>query len=208
MVYIIIGAILLFVLIIWIISGNSNDDYEHKQYDYEQREIKAAGIRGESICKNELEHVLHIDDVLISNVCLNANGKEAEIDNLIINKNGIFIVEVKNYNGEIYGDIDDYEWTKIKVSPGGNTFEKKVKNPIKQMKRQTYILSQYLKENGIRIWITPFAYFINGNSPVDDESVINDIDELDTIIHQSHERVYDDKVISKAVRLLSDKLYT
>lgn len=72
------------------------------------------------------------------------------------------------------------------------------------MKRQTYLLSQYLKENGIRMWITPFAYFINGNSPVEDESIINDISELDEIIHQPQGKIYDDKVISKAVYILSN----
>ncbi len=56
-----------------------------------------------------------------------------------------------------------------KVSPGGNVFTKEVKNPIRQMKRQTYLLSRYLKENGIWIWISPYTYFINDNSPVDDE---------------------------------------
>lgn len=97
---------------------------------------------------------------------------------------------------------------KRKVSPGGNVFTKEVKNPIRQMKRQTYLLSQYLKENGIRIWISPFAYFINDNSPVDDESVISDIQELDKIIHKRQKKIYDDKVISKAVKLLSNNLYT
>lgn len=195
--YIIIGIILLFVFIIWIISRHLIDKYE-------QREIKKAGNVGEAICKNEIKQILRSNDVLINNIYLNVNGKEAEIDNLIINTNGIFIIEVKNYNGKLYGDIDDFEWTKMKVSPGGNTFAKKVKNPIKQMKRQTYLLSQYLKENGIRIWISPFAYFINGNSPVYDESVISDIWELDKIIHQPQDKIYDDKLISKAVRLLSN----
>ena len=132
----------------------------------EQREIKSAGNKGEAYFNNMLKSILRNDDVLIRNVCLQVNGKEAEIDSLIINNNGIFIVEVKNYNGRLYGDIDDFEWTKEKVSPGGNVFYKQVKNPIKQIKRQTYILSQFLKENNIRIWISGYAYFINGNSPI------------------------------------------
>lgn len=168
----------------------------------EQREIKSAGNKGEAYFNNMLKSILRNDDVLIRNVCLQVNGKEAEIDSLIINNNGIFIVEVKNYNGRLYGDIDDFEWTKEKVSPGGNVFYKQVKNPIKQIKRQTYILSQFLKENNIRIWISGYAYFINGNSPVDDESVINDIDELDRIIHTPGNKFYDDKLIHKVIKAL------
>lgn len=168
----------------------------------EQREIKSAGNKGEAYFNNMLKSILRNDDVLIRNVCLQVNGKEAEIDSLIINNNGIFIVEVKNYNGRLYGDIDDFEWTKEKISPGGNVFYKQVKNPIKQIKRQTYILSQFLKENNIRIWISGYAYFINGNSPVDDESVINDIDELDRIIHTPGNKFYDDKLIHKVIEVL------
>lgn len=170
----------------------------------EQREIKSAGNRGEAYFNNMLKSILHKDDVLIKNACLNVNGKEAEIDSLIINNNGIFIVEVKNYNGRLYGDIDDFEWTKEKISPGGNVFYKQVKNPIKQIKRQTYILSQFLKENNIRIWISGYAYFINGNSPVDDDCVINDIDELDRIIHTPGNKLYDDRLINKAIETLTD----
>lgn len=168
----------------------------------EQREIKSAGDKGEAYFNNMLKSILRDDDVLIRNVCLQVNGKEAEIDSLIINNNGIFIVEVKNYNGRLYGDIDDFEWMKEKVSPGGNVFYKQVKNPIKQIKRQTYILSQFLKENNIRIWISGYAYFINGNSPVDDESVIDDIDELDRIIHTPGNKFYDDKLIHKVIEVL------
>lgn len=199
MLFIIIGIILLVALIIWQIHIVSENDYERGQ-----REIKDAGNFGEAICKGEIKRILRSDDILINNICLNINGKETEIDNLIINKNGIFIIEVKNYNGTLYGDIDDFEWEKRKVSPGGNVFTKEVKNPIRQMKRQTYLLSRYLKENGIWIWISPYAYFINDNSPVDDESVISDIRELDTIIHKPYGKIYDDKMISKAVKLLSN----
>lgn len=170
----------------------------------EQREIKSAGNKGEAYFNNMLKSILRDDDVLIRNVCLQVNGKEAEIDSLIINNNGIFIVEVKNYNGRLYGKSDDFEWTKEKVSPGGNVFYKQVKNPIKQVKRQTYKLSQFLKENNIRIWISGYAYFINGNSPVDDESVIYDIDEFDRIIHTTSGKQYDERLINKAIEALTE----
>ena len=166
----------------------------------EQREIKSAGDKGEAYFNNMLKSILRDDDVLIRNVCL----QKAEIDSLIINRNGIFIVEVKYYNGRLYGKSDDFEWTKEKVSPGGNVFYKQVKNPIKQVKRQTYKLSQFLKENNIRIWISGYAYFINGNSPVDDESVIYDIDEFDRIIHTTSGKQYDERLINKAIEALTE----
>lgn len=172
------------------------------KYVHEQKEIKRAGKRGELLFEDMVEDILQDGDVLLNNVSLSVDGKQTEIDNLIINRNGIFIVEIKNYNGILYGDADDYEWVKKKISPGGNVYTKKVRNPIKQTKRQIYILSEYLKYNGIKIWIKGYAYFINQNSPVDDECLIDDISRLDSIIH-NQDKLYDKKLINKAIRLLS-----
>lgn len=194
--FIYLFAMIALIVLIFLVTRLFKWRYEK----HEQREIKSAGNKGEAYFNNMLKSILRDDDVLIRNVCL----QEAEIDSLIINNNGIFIVEVKNYNGRLYGDIDDFEWTKEKISPGGNVFYKQVKNPIKQVKRQTYKLSQFLKENNIRIWISGYAYFINGNSPVDDESVIYDIDEFDRIIHTTSGKQYDEKLINKAIEALTD----
>lgn len=194
----IIGIALFIVLVVLILGIKSG-----AKYDYEQKEIKYAGNRGEAIFNYLIYNFLRSDDILLNNISLNVDGKITEIDNLIINKNGIFIVEIKNYNGRLYGNVDDYEWIKEKVSPGGNVFTKKVKNPIKQTKRQIYILSQFLKKNNIRIWINGYIYFINQNSPVADEYVINDIRELDQIIHEQQNKVYDEELIHKVTHLLS-----
>ncbi len=194
----IIGIALFIVLVVLILGIKSG-----AKYDYEQKEIKYAGNRGEAIFNYLICNILRSDDILLNNISLNVDGKITEIDNLIINKNGIFIVEIKNYNGRLYGNVDDYEWIKEKVSPGGNVFTKKVKNPIKQTKRQIYILSQFLKKNNIRIWINGYTYFINQNSPVVDEYVINDIRELNQIIHEQQNKVYDEELIHKVTHLLS-----
>ncbi|MDD6672608.1 MAG: nuclease-related domain-containing protein [Eubacteriales bacterium] len=194
--FIYLFAMIALIVLIFLVTRLFKWRYEK----HEQREIKSAGNKGEAYFNNMLKSILRDDDVLIRNVCL----QKAEIDSLIINNNGIFIVEVKYYNGRLYGDIDDFEWTKEKISPGGNVFYKQVKNPIKQIKRQTYILSQFLKENNIRIWISGYAYFINGNSPVDDESVIYDIDEFDRIIHTTSGKQYDERLINKAIEALTE----
>lgn len=197
----IIGIVLFVVLVAFVVcflAVNSKTEYERVQ-----KEIKYAGNRGEEIFNYIISNILHSDDVLLNNISLDVNGKKTEIDNVIINKNGIFIVEIKNYNGRLYGKADDYEWIKEKVSPGGNVFTKEVKNPIKQTKRQIYILSQYLKNNGIRIWIKGYTYFINYNSPVEDEYVISDIRELDQILHGQQDKTYDEKLIHKVTNLLS-----
>ncbi|MDE5670345.1 MAG: NERD domain-containing protein [Eubacterium sp.] len=198
----IIGIALFIAIVVIVFKIKSKDEYD-SDYNYEQREIKFAGYRGEAIFNNIISNILHSDDILLNNIILDVDGKETEIDYLIINKNGIFIIEIKNYNGKLYGGIDDYEWIKEKVSPGGNVFTKTVRNPIKQTKRQIYILSKYLKNNNIRIWIKGYTYFINHNSPVEDECVISSIHELDQILHEQQDKIYDEKLIHKVTNLLS-----
>lgn len=202
--FIIISAII-FILIILLLAflKAGKEKEERPYYDSDEIEIRYAGNVGETIFKDIIADILHSDDILLNNIELNMYEKKAEIDNLVINKNGIFIIEVKNYVGTLHGSIEEYEWEKIKTTPVGNVFVKQVKNPIKQIRRQTYILSQFLKDNNIRIWIEGYAYFVNHNSPIDNEYIINDIYELEQIIHRKQDKVYDDAKIHKAVNLLS-----
>ena len=72
---------------------------------------RRAGRLGEVLVSDLINDVLNADDHLLTNVRIKADGKETELDNLIINSYGIFIVEVKNYNGTLCVDPDDYEWT-------------------------------------------------------------------------------------------------
>lgn len=67
-----------------------------------------------------------------TNVLINCDGDMAEIDDVIINKYGVFIIEVKAYEGRLYDMENDYEWVKYKDDGYGNTFVKYDRNPIPQ----------------------------------------------------------------------------
>ena len=107
-----------------------------------------AGIEGERYARDRIRKILCPDDQLFSNVAVSYDGREAELDNVIVNPFGVFIVEVKNYSGTLAGDADDFEWEKLHMSQGGNIYIKTVKNPIRQVKRQIYILAKYLDYYG------------------------------------------------------------
>lgn len=148
-----------------------------------EAEIRRAGRRGEIAAANIIKSVLREDDLLFTNVKISFEDKPAELDSLIINSFGVFIIEVKDYNGRLYGGENDYEWIKYKDDGYGNTFKKSVKNPIKQVKRQVYVLSKYLDCRGERVWIEGYAFLIHGNSPVDSSYVLSGIDDIDRVIH-------------------------
>ncbi len=93
----------------------------------------------------------------------------------------MFIFEVKNYKGHLYGDEDDFNWEKYKNDGYGNTFVKEVKNPIKQVKRQIYILAKYL--DYFHVWVEGYVILIHGNSPVQSKYLLENIEDIDRAIH-------------------------
>lgn len=146
-------------------------------------EIHRAGRQGEIEATRLIRQVLHDDDVLLTNVNIQSEGKRTELDNVVINRNGIFIVEVKNYNGVLIGNENDFEWKKVKTTNAGNSYEKPVKNPIKQVKRQKYILLKLLEQNHLRVWINGYVLLLQGNSPVESDMVLSSMADFDSRIH-------------------------
>lgn len=151
--------------------------------DTTEQEKQRAGKIGEIAATREIKSVLRDEDLLFNNIKISLNDKSAELDNVIVNKFGVFIIEVKNYNGRLYGDEDDYEWIKYKDDGYGNTFKKRVRNPIKQVKRQVYILSKYLDYYGSQVWVEGYAMLVRGNSPVHSTYILQNIDDINRVIH-------------------------
>ena len=144
---------------------------------------RQAGRYGEIVATNAIQSVLRDDDQLFTNIEISFDGRPAELDNVVVNHYGIFIIEVKNYKGRLYGDEDDYEWEKYKDDGYGNTFEKSVKNPIKQVKRQVYILAKHLEHYGCKVWVEGYALLIHGNSPVQSDAILSSVEDIDRVIH-------------------------
>ena len=68
-----------------------------------------------------------------------ANGT-TQIDHILVSIYGIFVVETKNFNGWIFGNEKDSQWTQS--FPGGNKF--RFQNPLHQNYRHTKCLAEYL----------------------------------------------------------------
>lgn len=145
--------------------------------------VKRAGRRGEEVATDIISRVLTDDDILLTNVRISFEGSRSEVDNLIINSHGVFIIEAKNYVGELVGGLDDYEWKKYKTTPGGDIYCKTVKNPIKQVKRQIYILSHILRQHKLDVWVDGYVILLERNSPVDDIMILESLSDIDKAIH-------------------------
>lgn len=190
---IILGAVFFSVLLIILIILAAK---------YYEPGHKRAGRIGEEYVSDLISDILNEDDILLRNISITADGKDAEFDNVIINKNGVFVIEVKNYSGTLVGDEDDYEWVKKKISSGGELYIKNVKNPIKQVKRQVYVLSQFLKDNMINAWIDGYVFLVERNSPIDSTYILESKGDIDEVIHRPGKKPLSEKVVLKINRLL------
>ena len=171
--------------------------------DLAQSEQKRAGIRGEKFTIKLIRETMRNEDILLCNVRISFEGKKTEIDNVILNKRGIYIIEVKNYVGTITGGLNDYEWSKTKTTASGNEYTSVVKNPINQVRRQVYLLANYLKANGINIWIEGYAFLVEGNSPIQSAYILHDQKDIDAAIHLRTNNKLNSQTREKIIELLS-----
>ncbi len=163
---------------------------------------RRAGRHGEEIAAEMISRVLREDDYLLTNIEIAYEGRRAEMDCIVVNKFGVFIFEVKNYSGQLVGDEDDYEWQKIKITDSGNMYLKQVKNPIRQLKRQVYLLARYLQAHRIKIWVEGYVILLHQNSSVDSGYIISSPSDIDRAIHTKGKKYLHPKEIEQITILL------
>ena len=187
-------VIILFVIILFIILLLSLSNGEDQK--------RIAGKEGELQAKKILNHYLNENDLLLNNVNISIHGRNTELDYVVINNNGVFIFEVKNFSGKLVGNEDDQYWNKYKISRGNKEYIKEIRNPIKQLKREIYLLKEYLKYYGVDLWIEGYVLFVNMNSPVESEYTVNDKSEIDDILHLRRNQVLTKNQIEKIISIL------
>lgn len=163
-----------------------------------------AGALGEAAVSAVILSVMREGDTLYNNVPIEYDGKMTELDNVVANKYGVFIIEAKNYSGVLSGGEDDYEWEQQKLTDAGNWYIKSVKNPIRQVKRQVYILANYLKYYGVDVWVEGYAYLVYSNSPVESPYILRTAEDIDRAIHHPGRRHLDAKALASIDFLLKN----
>ena len=198
MFFVVIGLVAILIIIIAVIARYSGGGGVFTPG------YKRAGIRGEAVAVRAIESVFREGDRLLTNISIEYEGKRTELDTVVVNKYGVFIIEVKNYQGRIVGNEDDYEWLKYKTTDAGNTYSKTVKNPIRQVKRQVYILAHYLENCGARVWVRGYAILLHGNSPVESDYVLTSLDGINLAIHFAERKMLDAATVDRITQLLSN----
>jgi len=87
------------------------------------------GKFGENKVRRIIEDTIECEQYVINNLGLVNDGMTSQIDHIVINPRGVFVIETKNYSGEIYGSENQREWTQV-LAYGNAKY--KLYNPIKQ----------------------------------------------------------------------------
>ena len=191
---IVLGFILLIGGLIWLY-------YKTDLFSYEPPE-KRAGREGERYATGLIQEVLRDSDLLYTNVIVFLGDKQRELDDVIINRNGVFIIEVKNWKGEVHGDEDDYDWVKYDITSVGNTYSKILQNPIRQVRTEIHYFASFLRDHGFDVWVNGYVFFVEHNSPVESDYVLETIDEFDSVLHTPGKKPLSEKTVRRIEKLM------
>ena len=101
------------------------------------------GEEGEKIVESLLSKDTSFHRLINNLVLLGDNNISHQIDHIFIRNNGVFVIETKNYYGEIKGREDDSFWTRtyfVKRKPKTASFH----NPLKQNQSHIRIIKRLI----------------------------------------------------------------
>ncbi|MDE6411241.1 MAG: NERD domain-containing protein [Clostridia bacterium] len=99
------------------------------------------GDFGENAVAKALGGTVQGKQYLINDLLFEISGHSCQIDHVFINRNGIWVIETKNYAGTIYGEDSYREWKQVL---GDGSTVNPFYNPVKQNKTHIYRLKEYL----------------------------------------------------------------
>lgn len=96
---------------------------------------ETRGKYGERRVKKIIGETIENEQYVINDLILENERKTSQIDHIVINQQGVFVIETKNYSGRIYGSENQLEWTQV-LSYG--KIKNKFYNPLKQNATHIY----------------------------------------------------------------------
>lgn len=163
----------------------------------EQASISKCGLRGEEETYDLLLSLPKTYKVL-NNIDLEMNGRKGEIDLLVVSEYGLFVIEVKNHSGAIFGKKGQNTWRQEKPQQ-----TKYMKNPLHQLDREIRLLREMLGSFNVSVPIQGCVYFANAKKIVtDSNNVIDNGKALIDRIRANADPILKKNQIRKIIRIL------
>ena len=110
------------------------------------------GYLGERKFSKVLDKKLKSHCIVLFGLLLESKNNLFQVDCLLIYRNEIFLIEIKNYIGDFY--VQDEKWYVC-------SSDKEIKNPLHQLERSAYLLREFLSTYGLKYRVNPYVVFIN-----------------------------------------------
>lgn len=120
---------------------------------------KVVGAHGEAKVNRCLGKFKGAGFARFKDLLLPMYGKSAQIDNVLVSRHGIFVIETKNYSGAVRGSCDTAKWQHI--LPGGKGITREFYNPVWQNNSHIKALRQLLGDLPFRIPFHNIVVFSN-----------------------------------------------
>lgn len=107
---------------------------------------ESKGKRGESEVAKILGETEAGKQYVVNDLLFSDGERSCQIDHVLINPRGIWVVETKNYAGRICGTDDEREWTQFL---GNGETVNRFYNPVKQNRTHVYRLKEALNAGNV-----------------------------------------------------------
>lgn len=157
---------------------------------------KSRGDKGEKavikILKKEKSYHRIVNDAIF---LTEKSEMTHQIDHILIHPHGVFVIETKNYYGDIISNTGDSFWLKIIKGQAS-----KISNPLIQNKSHAKIIKKIV---GKDVDVIPVIVFVKNNAPfMGDENVINLKDLLLFVFSYPYIRIMEKKEIDEIYKLI------
>lgn len=110
------------------------------------------GYIGELKFYDFLQTKIPENNILLNSLRLESNNSEFQLDSVLFHQNGLYLFEVKNFEGDFY--IENNNWY---VASTG----KEINNPLIQLKRSESLMRQLIQQSGYNLTVESYIVFIN-----------------------------------------------
>ena len=150
----------------------------------------SRGNKGEEKVISTLKKI-KVEHYVFNNVTFISEKSEMthQIDHILVHPHGVFVIETKNYYGEIIANTNEGYWKKIIKDK-----EEIIRDPLKQNKSHVRIVKRILKN----VDVISVVVFVKNNAPyMGDENVINLKDLLLFIDSYPYEKILEKEEIKE-----------
>jgi hypothetical protein len=182
------GAKLVLLFLEWLL-----DRLEKKMDNYR------LGQEGENNVIDRMRHLLDGNWHLFRNVVLPGHNK-SDIDAVLIGPLGIWALEIKNFSGE-YRVIGD-QWQLNKKQ----TWRPIKTDPTRQAVNNAKRLSDFIKNQHIKLWVTPVVVWANPGNTLTIQNSTTNIWRLEQLMDEIGNLCGNQKISEADQKVLVDKL--